>query len=144
MAIREAKGNAMTNKAWPKILPLPVLLPSVLPLHGCEPLGIHDTASLLAPTLHRSEVIGFVAGFGTTFAALPDLLAMLKRRSSAGMHPRMAAIMCVFQFFWVYYGLLIASRPVIAWNLAAILINGLSVGAYLHFARKERNRAQRP
>jgi MtN3 and saliva related transmembrane protein len=28
------------------------------------------------------EIIGFVAGFGTTFAALPDLIAMLKRRST--------------------------------------------------------------
>jgi uncharacterized protein with PQ loop repeat len=63
---------------------------------------------------------------------------MLKRRSSAGMNPRMAGIMCVFQFAWVYYGLLIASRPVILWNVVAILINGLSVGAYLYFARRVR------
>ena len=41
---------------------------------------------------------------------------MFKRRSSAGMNPRMAEIMGVFQILWVYYGLLIASRPVIAWN----------------------------
>jgi uncharacterized protein with PQ loop repeat len=50
----------------------------------------------------------------------------------------MAAIMGIFQVLWVYYGLLIASRPVIAWNLAAVLINFLSVGAYLHFARREK------
>ena len=41
--------------------------------------------------------------------------------------------MGVFQIVWVYYGLLIASRPVIVWNLIAIVINFLSVGAYLHF-----------
>ena len=86
----------------------------------------------------RSEVLGFVAGFGTTFAAVPDLIAMLKRRSSAGMNPTMAAIMGVFQIVWVYYGLLIASRPVIAWNIVAVLINFLSVGAYLHFVHKEK------
>ena len=103
-------------------------------------LGIQDTTSLLAPTLHRSEVVGFVAGFGTTFAALPDLIAMLRRRSSAGMNPRMAGIMCVFQVAWVYYGLLISSRPVIAWNVVAILINALSVSAYLHFVAKEKKR----
>jgi hypothetical protein len=50
----------------------------------------------------------------------------------------MAAIMGLFQILWVYYGLLIASRPVIAWNLIAVLINFLSVGAYRHFLRKER------
>ncbi len=117
---------------------LGIIVLSVVALQGCQSLGIHDTTSLLSPKLHRSEVVGFLAGLGTTFAALPDLLAMLKRRSSAGMNPRMAGIMCVFQFAWVYYGLLIASRPVILWNVVAILINGLSVAAYLYFARQVR------
>jgi MtN3 and saliva related transmembrane protein len=76
-----------------------------------------------------------VAGFGTTFAAVPDLIAMLRRRSSEGMNPRMAGIMGIFQIVWVYYGLLIASRPVVAWNAIAVVINFLSVGAYLHFVR---------
>jgi uncharacterized protein with PQ loop repeat len=107
-------------------------------LCGCEGLEVQDTSSLLVPSLQRSEIVGFVAGFGTTFAALPDLVAMLRRRSSAGMNPRMAGIMAVFQVAWVYYGLLIASRPVIAWNLVAILINSLSVGAYCYFVRRER------
>ena len=122
------------------MLRLGVLVPSVIVLQGC--LGIHDTQSLLAPTLQRSELVGLVAGFGTTFAGLPDLLAMLKRRSSAGMNPRMAGIMCVFQVGWVYYGLLIASRPVVAWNLVAILINALSVGAFVFFVRRERSQAK--
>jgi MtN3 and saliva related transmembrane protein len=69
---------------------------------------------------------------------MPDLIAMLNRRSSAGMNPRMAAIMGAFQILWVYYGLLIASRPVILWNVVAVLVNSLSVGAYLYFVRKER------
>ena len=57
----------------------------------------HDTRSLLFPNFMRSEILGLVAGFGTTFAALPDLIAMLRRRSSAGMNPRMAAIMGGFK-----------------------------------------------
>jgi len=83
-----------------------------------------------------------LAGFGTTFAAVPDLIAMLQRRSSAGMNPRMTAIMGVFQILWVYYGLLIASRPVIAWNVIAVLTNSFSVGAYLYFVRKERRQGK--
>ena len=67
---------------------------------------------------------------------------MLKRRSSVGMNPRMAAIMCVFQIVWIYYGLLIASRPVILWNLVAVFVNALSVGAYLHFRKQERGQAK--
>ena len=46
--------------------------------------------------------------------------------------------MGIFQIVWVYYGLLIASRPVIAWNAVAVVINFLSVGAYVHFVRRER------
>ena len=120
---------------------LGVLLPSVIVIEGC--LGIHDTRSLLLPTMQRSEIVGILAGFGTTFAAVPDLIAMFKRRSSAGMNPRMAGIMCVFQIFWVYYGLLIASRPVILWNLIAVVINALSVGAYVFFLRREKRESAR-
>jgi MtN3 and saliva related transmembrane protein len=118
-----------------------VLLLSAIMLCGCEGLAVHDTASLLVPRFQRSEVFGFVAGFGTTFAAAPDLIKMFKRRSSKGMNPTMAGIMGVFQILWVYYGLLIVSRPVIAWNMVAVVINFLSVGAYVRFARIESNQA---
>jgi MtN3 and saliva related transmembrane protein len=109
-------------------------------LSGCQDLAPKDTASLLIPRFQKSEIIGFLAGVGTTFAALPDLIAMFRRRSSAGMNPRMAAIMAVFQILWIYYGLLIVSRPVIVWNIIAVLTNSFSVGAYLHYVRKERRR----
>jgi MtN3 and saliva related transmembrane protein len=119
------------------ILWLAVLFLSLFTLYGCQDLVPYDTRSLLIPRFQRAEVFGFVAGLGTTFAAVPDLVAMLRRRSSAGINPRMATIMGAFQILWVYYGLLIASRPVIAWNVIAVLINFLCVGAYLHFVRKE-------
>jgi MtN3 and saliva related transmembrane protein len=108
---------------------LGVLVLSVITLCGCEDLLVRDASS---------EIVGFVAGFGTTFAGMPDLVAMLKRRSGKGMNPRMAGIMGVFQIAWIYYGLLIVSRPVVVWNTIAVLINFLSVGAYLHFVRRER------
>ena len=120
------------------------LVGGVLLLGGCADLAIQDPQSLLVPTFKRSEVVGFVAGFGTTFAALPDLFAMLRRRSSAGMNPRMAAILACFQVVWIYYGLLIGSRPVILWNIIAVAVNALSVAAYVHFVRSERRRAAHP
>ena len=48
----------------------------------------------------RRRGLGFVAGLGTTFAGLPDLIAMFRRGSSAGMNPRMVAILGVFQIVW--------------------------------------------
>jgi MtN3 and saliva related transmembrane protein len=136
------KGVVYMRDGCSEKLKLGVIMLGVTAFQACQSLGIYDTTSLLSLKLRRSEVVGFVAGLGTTFAGLPDLLAMLKRRSSAGMNPRMAGIMCVFQIAWVYYGLLIASRPVILWNVVAILVNGLSVGAFFHFTRRPGSRAQ--
>ena len=119
-----------------------LVLLGVITLCGCEDLVIRDTASLLFPGFQKSEVVGVVAGFGTTFAAMPDLIKMFKRRSSKGINPTMAAIMGVFQVVWVYYGLLIASRPVIAWNVVAVIINFMVVRAYFKFARLERDQVQ--
>ena len=119
------------------IVALLVIL-NLITVWDCQDLVPHDTQSLLIPKFRRSEILGFVAGFGTTFAALPDLLAMFRRRSSTGMNPRMAAILGIFQILWVYYGSLIASRPVIAWNIVAVLVNSVSVGAYCYFICKER------
>ncbi len=111
---------------------------SVLILGGCAELALPDEESLLFPGFQRSEIVGIVAGFGTTFAALPDLIGMLKRRSSKGMNPTMAGMMGAFQILWVYYGLLIVSRPVILWNIIAVVINFLMVGAFFYFVRKEK------
>ena len=110
--------------------------------HETHDLIPRDTQSLLLPSFKRSEIVGLVAGFGTTFAALPDLIAMLRRRSSAGVNPRMATIMGAFQILWVYYGLLIASRPVIIWNVIAVFVNFINVCAYLFSSAKRDIREQ--
>ena len=65
-------------------------------LAGCQRLG--DTEKLFRPG-EMSEIVGFLAGFGTTFATMPDLLAMLRRRSSEGMNPRMGAIMGAYAYY---------------------------------------------
>ena len=119
------------------LVPVAVLVLNVITLTGCQQLTI-NTEQLVKSDVELKEIVGLLAGFGTTFAALPDLIAMLKRRSSLGMNPRMSAITGTFQILWIYYGLLIASRPVILWNVIAVVINFLTVGAYAHFLRKEK------
>jgi hypothetical protein len=53
----------------------------------------------------------------------------------------MGTIMGLFQILWVYYGLLIASRPVIIWNVIAVLVNFLNVGGtFISPAKKKPNR----
>jgi MtN3 and saliva related transmembrane protein len=120
------------NKALVAVFVLTCTLP------GCQKMIPQDTTSLLIPRFQRSEIFGLVAGFGTTFAALPDLVVMLRRKSSKGMNPRMATITGIFQILWVYYGLLLLSRPVVVWNLIAVLINSLSVDSYCFFLKERR------
>lgn len=112
-----------------------------LPLTACQDLTPHRLELLVRPNTELSEIVGFLAGLGTTFAAFPDLVAMLKHRSSLGVNPRMGTIMGAFQILWIYYGLLIASRPVIVWNVIAVCINFLTVGAYAYFVRQEKHGA---
>jgi uncharacterized protein with PQ loop repeat len=127
----------MTRHSFNTVLRGGAIALGAIVLSGCDSLGIPDTSRLFFPGLQKSEVFGFVAGFGTTFAAVPDLIGMFRRRSSKGINPTMAGIIGVFQIVWIYYGLLIVSRPVIAWNLLGVIINFLMVGAYLRFARRE-------
>ena len=132
------KRRTEMNMASPTKLALTVLALSMLVLSGCADLAIHDTASLLAPRFQRSA--RSLASWRARERPLPrylSLIGMLRRRSSKGMNPRMAGIMGVFQIGWIYYGLLIASRPVIVWNMIAVVINFLSVAAYFRFARLE-------
>ena len=133
--VREALPP-MLNRAMPAILVL-----CVVSLAGCQDLAPHHLERLFKPSADLSEIVGLLAGLGTTFAAVPDLMAMLKRRSSEGMNPRMGAIMGAFQILWVYYGLLIASRPVIVWNVIAVLINFITVGAYAYFLRTQASKS---
>jgi uncharacterized protein with PQ loop repeat len=108
---------------------------------GCQAIAVHDARSLLSPHLQKSEIWGFIAGCGTTFAAVPDMITMFRRRSSEGMHPRLAAILAIFQVAWIYYGLLIDSRPVIAWNAIAVVINSLNVVAIIYFVHSRSKNA---
>ena len=84
------------------------------------------------------ELIGLIAGFGTTFASVPDLFVMLKKRSRQGINPRMAAITGIFQCLWLVYGLLIQAPAVIIWNMISIVTNATTVSAYLYFAKIEK------
>ena len=132
--VAESSGKTLLQRAMPRAMVLGAIL-----TEGCASLGVSDPTSLLVPRLHRSEIVGIIAGFGTTFAGLPDLVTMLKQRSNASINPRMATIMAVFQVFWVYYGLLIASRPVIAWNVLGVAINSIIVWSYFRFGQRVRS-----
>lgn len=55
------------------------------------------------------------------------------------MNPTMPAILAIFQMIWIYYGVLIDSRPIILWNVVAVFVNSLTVAAYVYYKRRENN-----
>lgn len=50
----------------------------------------------------------------------------------------MAGILAVFQVVWIYYGVLIGSRPLVVWNVIAVVVNVLTVTTYFGIARREK------
>ena len=53
------------------LLSLPVL--GFITLGACQDLTLHHLELLAKPNTELSEIVGFLAGLGTTFAAFPDL-----------------------------------------------------------------------
>jgi MtN3 and saliva related transmembrane protein len=100
-----------------------VAFSNIVALRRCEDLIPLDAQSLLVPGFPHPEIFGFIAGLGTTFAAAPDLLATLGRRSSADMNPpkdgghhgRLSDPLGVLRLADCF-------TAVIAWNVIAVLI----------------------
>lgn len=103
--------------------------------------AVPQKPGLLELSSNLDEIVGFVAGLGTTLAGLPDLIAMVKRRGTGGLRPRMNLITGLFQILWVWYGFLIVSRPVVLWNLLGVMINLSTVGIYFFFVNSEKKTA---
>lgn len=57
------------------IMTLAVLDLGLFTLYGCQELASRNPRSLFVPRLYWSEIVGFVAGLGTTFAAVSWSLA---------------------------------------------------------------------
>ena len=67
----QGKGVAIQRRIRQRpLLTCAVLVMGAATLGGCAAMGV-DTTSLLAPRFQRSEIVGLVAGLGTTFAAAP-------------------------------------------------------------------------
>ena len=115
--------------------------------------GIGITLAYTVGTIFLGLILGLVIGLGRLarasgadlraiplkyWLASPAFWLIPMRWLLVGFVEAFRCTPLLVQIVWVYYGLLILSRPVIAWNVVAVLINFLSVGAYLYFVRKEK------
>ena len=68
--------------------------------------------------MDQGEVVGFVAGILTTAANVPQVFATYKRRSGEGLSFRMLVTLGAGLVFWVLYGVMNHSCPIIVTNVA--------------------------
>jgi len=74
------------------------------------------------------EIIGFMAAFCTTFSFLPQAFKTIKSKDTSGISLAMYAIFTCGTTFWLIYGVLILSWPMIVANTITTLFAAVILG----------------
>jgi MtN3 and saliva related transmembrane protein len=82
-----------------------------------------------------AEAIGLLAGFLTTIAFLPQVVRVWRRRSAADISLATFLLFFAGLGFWLVYGLMVDSLPVIAANAATLVLAGAILVAKWRFDR---------
>ena len=69
------------------------------------------------------ESIGFIAGFCTTIAFIPQVINIIKTRSTKDISLLMYIIFCTGLVLWMIYGYLNYSYPIIIANAITLLLS---------------------
>jgi MtN3 and saliva related transmembrane protein len=69
-----------------------------------------------------TTLLGLIAGACTTFAFLPQLLKIWKSKSTHDISLWMYVVICTGILFWLIYGIMIDSLPVILANAVTLVI----------------------
>ncbi len=67
-------------------------------------------------------ILGLVAGTLTTVAFFPQLLQVMRTKSTHDISLAMYLVLCAGIFLWLIYGLQIGSLPVIVANVVTLVI----------------------
>lgn len=70
------------------------------------------------------EIIGYIAAFCTTAAFVPQVWQVWKTRSAKDISLGMYMVFVTGIAFWLVYGLLITSWPVIIANMVTFILAG--------------------
>jgi len=71
------------------------------------------------------DTLGFVAGALTTSAFLPQVLKSWQTRDLSGISLRMYSLFTAGVALWLVYGIALANRPIILWNLVTLVLAGV-------------------
>ena len=70
------------------------------------------------------EWLGFIAGFCTTVAFLPQVIRTYKLKSAKDVSLGMYLVFCTGVICWIFYGLYKPSLPIFFTNIATIILAG--------------------
>jgi MtN3 and saliva related transmembrane protein len=83
------------------------------------------------------EWLGYIAGFCTTIAFLPQVIRTYKTRSAKDISLGMYLVFCFGVIMWLLYGISIHSNAVLWANSATIILAGSMLVMKLIFDRKK-------
>ena len=70
-----------------------------------------------------AELVGTVAGLSSTDSFVPQVVKAWQRRDTAAISKRMYVITVTAFTLWTAYGFMIGSVPIIAFNIASLLLS---------------------
>jgi MtN3 and saliva related transmembrane protein len=83
------------------------------------------------------EWVGYVAGFCTTIAFLPQVIRTYKTRSAKDISLGMYLVFCFGVIMWLLYGVSIGSSAILWANSSTIFLAGSMLVMKLMFDRKK-------
>lgn len=84
------------------------------------------------------EWIGYIAGFCTTIAFLPQVVRTYKTRSAKDISLGMYLVFCFGVVMWLFYGFSIHAKAIIIGNFATIILAGCMLVMKILFDQKEK------
>ena len=82
-----------------------------------------------------STIVGFIAGFVTTAANLPQVWKTYRNKSGEGLSFRMLLTLAIGLGLWIIYGVMSKSLPLIVTNAIVFMLILLLIGMKLKFDR---------
>ena len=69
-----------------------------------------------------SSVIGFAAGFFTTFSFVPQITKIWKSKSAEDVSKKMFLAIAFGVSLWLVYGIILQQWPIIIWNAISLVL----------------------
>ena len=84
------------------------------------------------------EWMGYIAGFCTTIAFLPQVIRTYKTRSAKDISLGMYLVFCFGVIMWLLYGVSINAMAIVWANSATIILSGAMLLMKIVFDRREK------